>query len=304
MESKPRLIAPNQMNSTSTTPIDPSRFRRTYQFYPPLQSRDSTQPIINNWMMPIFSLHAPTPHHHLLPSTSLNNQNHMYMLPFSNNNNHNNNNHVSFSSSSSPTSSHFSDSIIPRISYPLNSPNPSSNLNSPPSSSSVSRNRHKCDWPGCTWSFKRLEHLKRHMITHTGERKYTCHYPGCGKKFGRSDNFAAHYKTHTKSNPRRSRKSTNILNNTTDISALDITLPHDNSTLTSSISGIMTIQLPPPASPSSTLPSSTSLTQDQIDAFHYYCDTTSAANQNSRPSISENTTTPADHSSLRYRECF
>ncbi|RIB04025.1 hypothetical protein C2G38_1874258, partial [Gigaspora rosea] len=57
---------------------------------------------------------------------------------------------------------------------------------------------HKCDWPGCTWSFKRLEHLKRHMITHTGERKYTCHYPGCGKKFGRSDNFAAHYKTHTK----------------------------------------------------------------------------------------------------------
>ncbi|CAG8732214.1 143_t:CDS:2 [Gigaspora margarita] len=227
------------MNSTSTTPIDPSRFRRTYQFYPPLQSRDSTQPIINNWMMPIFSLHAPTPHHHLLPSTSLNNQNHI-------------------------------------ISYPLNSPNPSSNLNSPPSSSSVSRNRHKCDWPGCTWSFKRLEHLKRHMITHTGERKYTCHYPGCGKKFGRSDNFAAHYKTHTKSNPRRSRKSTNILNNTTDISALDITLPHDNSTLTS----------------------------NQIDAFHYYCDTTSAANQNSRPSISENTTTPTDHSSLRYRECF
>ncbi|CAG8603378.1 4223_t:CDS:2 [Dentiscutata erythropus] len=238
IESKPRLIAPtpNQVSSSSTTPIDPSRFRRTYQFYPPLQSRDPTQPIINNWMMPIFSLHAPNPHH-LLPSTSLNNQNHM----------------------------------------------------------------HKCDWPGCTWSFKRLEHLKRHMITHTGERKYTCHYPGCGKKFGRSDNFAAHYKTHTKSNPRRSRKSTtSILNNTTDISALDITLPHDNSTLTNGISGIMTIQLPPPASPNTLPPSS--LTQDQIDAFHYYCDTTSA-NTSSRPSISEHTTTPADPT-LRYRECF
>ncbi|CAG8634931.1 3146_t:CDS:2, partial [Racocetra fulgida] len=102
--------------------------------------------------------------------------------------------------------------------------------------------------------FKRLEHLKRHMITHTGERKYTCHYPGCGKKFGRSDNFAAHYKTHTKSNQRRSRKSTKILNNPADISALDITLPQDNSTLTN----------------------------DQIDAFHYYCDTTSASNSNSK----------------------
>ncbi|RIB18447.1 hypothetical protein C2G38_1882295, partial [Gigaspora rosea] len=73
-----------------------------------------------------------------------------------------------------------------------------SNHNSSLSSSSLSRNRHKCDWPGYTWSFKRLEHLKRHMITHTGERKYTCTYPGCGKKFGRSDNFSAHCKTHNK----------------------------------------------------------------------------------------------------------
>ncbi|CAG8826814.1 10067_t:CDS:2, partial [Gigaspora rosea] len=40
-----------------------------------------------------------------------------------------------------------------------------SNHNSSLSSSSLSRNRHKCDWPGYTWSFKRLEHLKRHMIT-------------------------------------------------------------------------------------------------------------------------------------------
>ncbi|CAG8605744.1 3346_t:CDS:2 [Cetraspora pellucida] len=296
MEPKPRLIAPtpNQVSSSST-PIDPSRFNRTYQFFPPLQSRDTSQPIINNWMMPIFSLHAPTPQH-IHPSASLNNQNHMYMVPISNSNNH-----VTFSPSSS-TSSHFSDAITPRISpYPGNSPNPSSNLNSPPSSSTVSRNRHKCDWPGCTWSFKRLEHLKRHMITHTGERKYTCHYPGCGKKFGRSDNFAAHYKTHTKSNPRRSRKSTNVLNNSTDISALDIALPQDNPTLTNGISGIMTIQLPPPPPPPA-VPSS-SLTQDQIDAFHYYCDTTSASNTNSRSSISDNSSTSADHT-LRYRECY
>ncbi|CAG8446086.1 5186_t:CDS:2 [Scutellospora calospora] len=236
-EPKQRLIAPtpSQVNtqSSSTTPIDPPRFHRTY-FYPSLQSsRDTPQPIINNWMMPIFSLHTPT-HQQIHPSTSLNN-------------------HI-----------------------------------------------HKCDWPGCTWSFKRLEHLKRHMITHTGERKYTCHYPGCGKKFGRSDNFAAHYKTHTKTNPRRSRKSANI---SADISsALDINNPAlTNNNLSNGISGLMTIQLPPPPQPA--VPSS-SLTQDQIDAFHYYCDTASAANSNSRPSISENATTSPDHASLRYRECY
>ncbi|CAG8730045.1 1207_t:CDS:1, partial [Funneliformis mosseae] len=102
-------------------------------------------------------------------------------------------------------------------------------------------NRHECDWPGCTWSFKRLEHLKRHMITHTGERKYTCNYPGCGKRFGRSDNFAAHYRTHNKTTPRRSRvaaKSSNKIqfNNCNDITrqlqsghnTMSINLEHNN----------------------------------------------------------------------------
>ncbi|CAG8746268.1 4573_t:CDS:2, partial [Acaulospora morrowiae] len=77
----------------------------------------------------------------------------------------------------------------------ISSSSSSSSANSP---SSPSRNKHKCEWPGCTWSFKRLEHLKRHNLTHTGERKYKCEHPGCGKKFGRSDNFAAHLKTHNK----------------------------------------------------------------------------------------------------------
>ncbi|CAG8472826.1 11684_t:CDS:1 [Paraglomus brasilianum] len=58
--------------------------------------------------------------------------------------------------------------------------------------------KHRCTWSGCIWSFKRLEHLKRHMITHTGERKYQCDFPGCGKRFGRSDNYAAHRKIHTR----------------------------------------------------------------------------------------------------------
>ncbi|KAG9302530.1 hypothetical protein G9A89_007234 [Geosiphon pyriformis] len=61
--------------------------------------------------------------------------------------------------------------------------------------------KHHCQWPDCSWSFRRLEHLKRHMLTHTGERKYLCDFPGCNKRFGRSDNFAAHRKIHQRNDP-------------------------------------------------------------------------------------------------------
>ncbi|CDH56634.1 hypothetical protein RO3G_05476 [Lichtheimia corymbifera JMRC:FSU:9682] len=60
------------------------------------------------------------------------------------------------------------------------------------------QNKHVCNYPHCGWSFKRYEHLKRHMLVHTGERPHACPYPGCGKRFSRSDNFHAHYRTHTK----------------------------------------------------------------------------------------------------------
>ncbi|KAI8366714.1 uncharacterized protein BYT42DRAFT_486917, partial [Radiomyces spectabilis] len=60
------------------------------------------------------------------------------------------------------------------------------------------QNKHMCNYPHCGWSFKRYEHLKRHMLVHTGERRHVCPYPGCGKRFSRSDNFHAHYRTHAK----------------------------------------------------------------------------------------------------------
>lgn len=60
------------------------------------------------------------------------------------------------------------------------------------------QHKHACSYPYCTWSFKRYEHLKRHMLVHTGKRPHVCHFPGCGKSFSRSDNFHAHYRTHTK----------------------------------------------------------------------------------------------------------
>lgn len=59
-------------------------------------------------------------------------------------------------------------------------------------------NKHICTWPGCGWSFKRFEHLKRHSLIHSKERNFVCEFPACGKKFSRSDNFAAHWKTHVK----------------------------------------------------------------------------------------------------------
>ncbi|KAI8333056.1 hypothetical protein BC941DRAFT_473708 [Chlamydoabsidia padenii] len=58
--------------------------------------------------------------------------------------------------------------------------------------------KHVCKYSYCGWSFKRYEHLKRHMLVHTGERPHVCAFPGCGKSFSRSDNFHAHYRTHTK----------------------------------------------------------------------------------------------------------
>ncbi|KAF1798506.1 hypothetical protein FB192DRAFT_1251179, partial [Mucor lusitanicus] len=71
----------------------------------------------------------------------------------------------------------------------------SSTINSP---LTHTQHKHVCHFHYCGWSFKRYEHLKRHMLVHTGERPYSCHFPGCGKSFSRSDNYHAHYRTHTK----------------------------------------------------------------------------------------------------------
>ncbi|KAG9228351.1 STE like transcription factor-domain-containing protein [Amylocarpus encephaloides] len=53
---------------------------------------------------------------------------------------------------------------------------------------------HSCPIPTCGRLFKRLEHLKRHVRTHTQERPYIC--PHCDKAFSRSDNLAQHRRTH------------------------------------------------------------------------------------------------------------
>lgn len=65
----------------------------------------------------------------------------------------------------------------------------------------------RCPLESCSRFFKRLEHLKRHVRTHTQERPYHCQR--CGKRFSRSDNLTQHQKTHERQD-RGDRASTTM----------------------------------------------------------------------------------------------
>ncbi|CAG2109050.1 unnamed protein product [Medioppia subpectinata] len=56
----------------------------------------------------------------------------------------------------------------------------------------------RCDWPGCDYEGI---YLHKHILQHTGEKKFQCLWPECGKRFGRIDNFKYHMNIHNNVKP-------------------------------------------------------------------------------------------------------
>ncbi|KAJ7156182.1 STE12-like C2H2 type Zn-finger transcription factor, partial [Mycena filopes] len=81
--------------------------------------------------------------------------------------------------------------------FPPNAQAPPSQYASPgPAPGELKTKAFICPLFSCGRLFKRMEHLRRHLRTHTMERPFAC--PRCNKRFSRSDNLNQHVRTHVR----------------------------------------------------------------------------------------------------------
>ncbi|VDL90553.1 unnamed protein product [Schistocephalus solidus] len=57
--------------------------------------------------------------------------------------------------------------------------------------------RHLCPYPGCGKAYSKLNKLREHVRSHTGERPYVCEHPGCNASFIRLYGLKRHQLTHS-----------------------------------------------------------------------------------------------------------